>query len=310
MSPEIIPPPEVVYTGKHLEAAFAFRANHHKQRILQAFGVSEALPPLSGNPGVVVLESERRFKKSYDLLNRERPLELPVFDGELSRDYVISLADNLVWRGIEDSITVAHLDEINRVLMQASTNERLAGSQQIADLKSRRKVLKKVAIQDNHFYRDFFNSEQAAELGLDSPATMNKFLKRVSLTGNNSESVVRVARGVSLEIAAGRYLTGLVESDNQETTVSFGSSDQDREGGDIVIVRGTKILYVDLKSMRPQEISSSEVEEGFRLSADREKGIYKAIVWPETEDPVADDSFRLSDPSLKNTLQKVMSVTS
>lgn len=299
-------PPEVVeFNGKHLEAAFTFRVHQHKQRILEGFGVANQLPALSnGNADVTISESEERFRKSYDLLRREQPVKVPLFNGELSRDYVISVADNLAWKGIENSITTAHLDEIDKAIMQKGANGQ-SGSNGVAELKGRKKDLKPLALEGNHFYRDFFDSEGAKKLGLDSPAVMRKFLKRASLTGNGSESIVRIARGVSLEIAASRYVAALLRHRGDEATVGFGSPEEDREGGDIVLTHGDKILYIDLKNSRPDGVSSNDAGPGFLLQEDKVRHIYKATVWPESMDAVADDSFRLTDPALKNALQKV-----
>jgi hypothetical protein len=306
--------PEVVeFSGKHLEAAFTFRANYHKQRVLEKFGGGSELPPLpKAGLDVRLPESEKRFQKAYDLLQREQPAAIPVLEDGLSRDYVIALADNLAWKGIENSITTSHMDEIGKALIRMAADGK-ADNNSAAELKAREKGLKPIALDDNHFYRDFFDSEAAKTLGVDSPLVMKKLLKRASLTGNGEDSIATLARGISLEIAALRYITRLLDGDENETIVGFGTSEEDREGGDIVVLRGEKILYIDLKNMRPgpgKGFAADEIERGYRLYADTQKHIYKAVVWPESEDAVADDSFRLTDPSLKNALQKVLSETS
>ncbi len=302
-----VQPETVEFTGKHLEAAFTFRANYHKQRILEKFGRVEELPPLPRDSlDVTIVESEKRFQKAYDLLRREQPIDVPLFDGELSRDYIISVADNLAWKGIESSITSSHLDEINKTLAQMEANGN-SGHNRAAELKSREKDLKKIILEDNHFYRDFFDSGAAERLGLNSPAAMKKLLKKVSVTGNGENSIVRNAKGISLEIAAGRHLAALIGE--QEATVGFGNLEEDRTGGDIVVVQGPKILYIDLKNGRPSDLKTEEIEQGFKLKFDRQEGIARAVVWPETKEPVADDNFRLTDPSLASALRKVVIAT-
>ncbi|MBI4033786.1 hypothetical protein HY379_02185, partial [Candidatus Saccharibacteria bacterium] len=60
--------PEV--NGKHLEAAFIYWANHHKDRLLSSFGSSEILPVISGNVMAERLEeSEKRYRKLSSILH-------------------------------------------------------------------------------------------------------------------------------------------------------------------------------------------------------------------------------------------------
>ena len=298
------------FTGRHLEAYFIKGVGYHKERILRAFGGSNELPPLPrGDLAETVTVSEKRYQKASDLLYREEPLEIPDTEGEITQDQVVALADNLAWKGIEDSITQAHMDEIHKSLAQMAAGGWIDRGE-VSGLKSRERALRTIVLEDNHFYRDFFDSELAVRLNLDSPLEMRNFFKKTSLTGNGEDSVTRKARGISLEIAANRYLSSLVS--DQEAIVGYGNSEEDREGGDIVVIQGDKIVYIDLKSMRPghgKGFSEDEIERGYRLYADNAKNIYKAIVWPETEEAVADDAFRLTDPSLQGALQKIVLAT-
>jgi len=303
------PPETVNFTDKHLEAAFAFRTAYHRDRILKAFGEDNKLPPIpKGSADARILEADKRFKKSYDLLRREQPLEIPETNGEVTRDYLIAIADNLAWKGIENSVITEYLDDGEEVLHQLKRNGKSSfGS--VIELERAERALKTVLIEDNHFYRDFFDSEVAAALGVDSPKYIEKFIRKASLSAHSSEIAATVAKGASLEIAARRYLDSLLSKDGDEVIVGFGSSEEDRDGGDIVVVGDSSIVYIDIKNRKPDGLGSDEAQEGFRLHFDSKKYVYKAIVWPETRDVVAHDSFRLTDVALKNALQKVMAVT-
>lgn len=301
-----VQPETIEFNGKHLEAAFAIRAGYHKQRILGKFDDADELPPLPrGELDITISESEKRFQKAYDLLRREEPVPIPLFEGELSRDYIIAVADNLAWKGIESCITTAHLNEIDKALLQLSANGK-SEHNETAELRSRERDLKTRVLEGSHFYRDFFDSEAAKRLRVDSPTEMKKFFKKTSLTGNGEDSTARLARGIALEIAASRYLADLLNSEDKEVTVGFGSSEEDHNGGDIVVVRSPKILFIDLKNSPPNGLGSDEIEAGFRLYTDAEKGIYKAIVWPESQDAVAEDSFRLTDPLMQSALREII----
>jgi hypothetical protein len=295
-----VPKPEL--TGKHLEAYFIKGVGYHKQRILHAFGGETELQALPrGDLADTISASEKRYRKASDLLYREDPMEVPNPSDGISLELVVALADNLAWKGIEDSITTTHLDKIDIAVRQ------MGSSAEGLELKKQQKALKATALEDAHFYRDFFDSQVAEKLNLDSTENITDFLKRSSL-GGDIDARIKRARGISLEIAAKRCVSNLLVGDSEKlnTVVSYGNSQEDAEGGDIVVFRGDKILYIDLKNTKPAELSKDEIENGYRLSVDKEKQIYKAVVWAESWDAVADENFRLTDPSLKSGLQQIV----
>lgn len=311
---------KVEYTGKHLEAAFVSRARYHKGRILEAFGAEGALSPIpKSDTATEFVESEKRYRKATSVLYREEVMEVPPIPEGITRDYLIALADNLAWRGLENSIISTHLAEVQKIIHKLSA--RHAGKaatgrfyrpaiEEEAQMRDHAKVLKALVVTDNHFYRDFFASGQAADFKLGSPAAMERFLDDTFITGRSKESTARIARGISLEIAAKAYLSDLLAKDGRfspsdEAIVAFGYEEEDRKGGDIVVLRGDNVLYIDLKNKRPDgAYNEDETERGFRLSSGRDYS--KAVIWPETSEPVANDSFRLTDPTLRNSLQKLL----
>lgn len=296
----------VTFTDKHLEAAFAFKTRQHRSRILKAFGAEGELPALSNRSADVrIVESEKRFKKAYDLLRREEPAAIPAPENGMTKETIIAIADNLAWKGIENSIITEYLDEGEEVLRRLKNNAKTYLS--IIDLERAERALSIVLIEDNHFYRDFFNSELARELGVDSPEVMEEFLKKASLNRDNSVVPKTIAKGLSLEIATSRHITDLTEG--EDLVVSFGNKEEDRLGGDIVVLRDSSIVYFDIKSSKPKKITESAAQEGFSLNFDEKKQIYKAIVWPESKSPVARDSFQLNDVWLKDSIAKVLAAT-
>ncbi len=313
---------EVEFEGRHLDAANAIRAAYHKKRLLEAIGATDYLPPLPrGNVGLEYKASETRFRHLADILHRDEPLEIPPVSAGISRDFIIALADNLAWRGVENSAVTTHLEVIKGILPRLrnhQTGRPATGPKKdspdlnFSDLKSRERSLKAIAIADNHFYRNFFDSGLAADFGLDSPRAMKKFLKRCSLTGNGDDSIVSLARGMSLEIATKRFLSNTLARNEPLTSkekafVDFGYAEEDRRGGDIVVRRGQSTLYIDVKSKPPGGLATEEQEQGFKLN--NERGTAKAIVWPESMEAVADDSFRLTDPYMKFALQNLLVLT-
>lgn len=294
------------FTGRHLEAYFVKGARYHKDRILRAFAGGDKLPALPrGDLAETIAASEKIYRKASDLLYREQPIEVPELAGDISQELVVALADNLAWKGIEHSITKSHLDEVEKALIQLKDNPRTADADQVFSLKEAKGVLKTLAIEDKHFYRDFFDSGLAAKLEIDSPVMIRKFLKLTSLTDVDYGAV---ERGISLEIAARRYTAGFLAKNDQgsEAIVNYGNPREDAEGGDIVVIKGKKILHIDIKKAPPQYLGEDEIEQGYRFYADREKQIYKAVVWAESREAVADDSFRLTDPRLQNSLEQAL----
>ncbi len=311
------PAESIEFTGQHLEAAFASCVNYHKKRLLDAFGPDQQLPPLpAGPPADRFLASEKRLRKISDILNRQDPQEIPPISEGINREFLVALADNLAWRGMDNSVLTQHLDEIEQVLKRAhdhrTARQTIGQAVDISGVKERGRVLKSIAIANSHFYRDFFDSGLATDLGLDSPTALRRFLSRSSLFGPQGEVVTSLAKGISLEIAVKRYLTGLLSQPGsaaagEEAIVNFGYVEEDKQGGDIVVIRGDKILYIDLKNSRPDSektFTEREREKSFSL---RDRGIVqRAIVWPETPTPVSEDSFRINDPALKMALQTLV----
>lgn len=312
---------DVEFTGAHLEAAFLSRANYHKARILKAFGAEKALPPIHrSDMATEYLQSEKRYRKASDMLYREGVVEIPPATGGITRGYLIALADNLAWRGIENVVTTEHLHEVEKIVhkLQARDAGRTATSgriipvtEEVAGIMDRAKSLKTIAMADNHFYRDFFSSALAADFKLDSPAVIKKFLEWTSLNGRHDDGVDSLVRGMSLEIAAERYVSDLLvrderfRHDSDRAIVNFGHESEDRRGGDIVVLRGDSVLFIDIKSARRGVVyNDDELERGYRLRA--ENGVYKATVWPEIANPIAADSFRIADPAMRNSLQSLL----
>jgi hypothetical protein len=292
-----------VLNGTHLEAALISRAGHHKKRILEKGEIS-SLPNGSLDERIVV--SDKRFNKAYDLLRREDPTSIPEVESEATPEFLIAIADNLAWKGIERSLVSSHLREIGRVLFQLKVQGK-ANYGFALNLREAQKALKVTAIEDNHFFRDFFDSAGAAELGVDTPQAVARFLGRTSAYGRGDEAAYEAARGISLEIAARRYVEALMKNGGEEAIVNYGSLEEDDDGGDIVILRESgSITYIDLKNGMPENLEENEIREGYSLRIDPEKEIYKAIIWPNTKNAVAHDSFRLTDIALKNSLQKVV----
>jgi hypothetical protein len=300
---ETIKTPETSrFDERHLELTVAVQAKAHKGRILKAFkdGRIPELPV--GQADTRYPASKDRFKRAYDLLLREDPAEMPVPGEELDQTSLMALADNLSYVGIRNSIVSSHLGEVNRALVQ-SRNGRGKDLQAALNLEKERRALTTVVVEDNHFVRDFFDSELAAKLKSASPRVMAKILRKATLYGVSEEGSQAIAKGLSLEIATRRYLErGL--GDN--AIVEYGTGEQDRQGGDIVVARDSGLLYIDLKSSRPAEVSP---DEEYTLSRNP-KGVYKAKVWPATREAVSQDSFRLTDDHLKLALQKVLKSTS
>lgn len=297
--------PEVQFGSKHLEAAFTFKLNDRMHEILDKFKDGKIPPLPRGDLNITLPASEKCFQKAYGLLQRNQPAEITLDGVDLSRDDLIAIADGLAYTGIENSLVTSHLRELKKAVLQLG----LSGTnpQETSALKQREKALKLVALEDNHFYRDFFNSELAERLGVDSPQSMTRFLTRASRSFNETDSMADVARGLSLEIAAIRYIANRLDPQDTETVVAFGDSQQDRQGGDIVVARGEKILYIDLKSSPPADLTELEIKQGYKLHNDSDGQFYKATAWAESRSPVDEDRFRLNDPALQSCLNQLLS---
>lgn len=316
------------YSGSHLEAAFISRVRYHRHRIMgdSETGKTGGLTTVTDKKSLGAEESEKKFQKEYGILTREEPIRITRTPEGVNRDLIVAVADNLAFRGIEASIIQGHLDVVKSAVNKARHSR--AGSvalqgrgnghkeaQSIGELQKREWVLKAVALAGNHAYRGFFDSPLAAKLNLASPEHLKKFLRVSSVNSNDGENISALARGLSLEIAAKRFVTHLVRRTSAELIetgqvvgVNYGKPEEDKKGGDIVVVRGNKILYIDLKNSRPTKHNNEEdIQNGYSIESHGD--IQKATVWPESLQAVADDSFRLSDPALRERLQAVIELT-
>ena len=306
-------PTTPAFAGKHFEAAVEYGARNHMARILQSFDGAHSLPKLEHAKTEIPYEaSEKRHRKVADLLMRELPAKVPDIEDGVNEDYIRAVGDNLAWYGIEHSITADHLGVVQKAVRQLELSGK-HHSDILQDLKRSEKGYKSIVINDSHIFRTFFDSEVAAQFGLDSPEQINNFLTRSSIIGD-SEQISGYERGISLEIAAKRYLSNFARSmkdeGKEEIIVNFGSSQEDAEGGDIIILSDSSLVFIDLKNSLPDGLTQDEIEQGYKLEFDDKKHQYKAIVWSESRLPVARESFRLTDPSLKQALEQVLKLTS
>lgn len=304
-------PETLEFTGKHLEAAFTFRANYHKQRILEKFGGVDELPALPvGNAAELAVESEKQYQKASDLLYREIPVDLPDPNPSITRELIIAIADNLAWHGIENAIATDQLELIQILQERLAHSTHSSRFEAVQRMKDRAKELKVLAVADNHYFRDFFDSSIAATLKLDSPIAMRKFLSKSNLAERQRSPLINVARGLSLEVATKNCVTDYLYEREEQGSISFGNSEQDKYGGDIVVVRGESILFIDIKSKKPRGLSPDSISQGYDLKVDKRDGIFKAIAWAHSPEPVAEHSFILTDQKLEEVLGEILEKTS
>lgn len=310
-------------TGKHLEAFYVKHMEYHSGRVLEAFGTDEPLPPLDqGDPVLSFDVSEKRYRKALEVLYKDEPMSLPDETG-ISQNYLTRLADQMSYKALELMITSSHLAELRRI-----ENRLLAGSAgEIANngrlklphglarsVHARIKEIKPIAIDGNHLFRDFFSNGEAKQLKIGSLGDLERFLKRAYIVRDKSDLPSDIAKGIAMEISAHEWLQTAMEHDaelsgQQDTMVFFGGHEEDRNGGDIVVLRHQNQTLIDIKNHRPDGLfDEDEIEQGYRLRFAGET--WKATVWAESAEPVARDSFRLTDPAMKHALRKVLIETS
>ena len=199
--------PEVA--GRLLGLLVSKRAQYHKGRILETFDEGK-LPSLPTNSTANRLEeSDRRYRKVSGLLYHEEPSQISDLEAGITGPLLTSLADNLAWKGIEYSMASSHTTEMRAAIGQMKASHQPDSRKHAFDLIRAQRAVKAIAIEDGHFYRDFFDSDLASSLGVDSPTNLRRFLKASFLAEVDPEAI---EHGISLEIASRRYIDSLLSS--------------------------------------------------------------------------------------------------
>lgn len=166
-----------------------------------------------------------------------------------------------------------------------------------------------VLLAQNHALRDYFDSGLAETLGNDSPRKMDRLLSHVpNLAAEQRKALVE---GLSLEIASKRQLEGLIGTEGmQSSKVAYGSNEQDSRGGDLVMLSGEDILFIDIKSSMPAKFSNGDestpedYQKGYKW-LDGDEHEHKVVVWAYQPDPVEPEKFRLNDARMAHNLELV-----
>lgn len=221
---------------------------------------------------------------------------------------ILLSARYLAWNTVIGSITQQFTDRLKN---QIDYQKRRNGGHYRYNgwLAHERDAAVSVLLAQNHALRDFFDSELAHTLGSDSPNNMERLLAEAPYM--SEEQRKSLVKGLSLEIASKRAAQAVARRQNRpDVAVAYGSDNEDARGGDLVLVAGEDILFVDVKSYMPDKFpdgslsTPEDYERGYKWLAS-EGAERKVLVWAYLDSPVDRESFRLVDRRLASNLELV-----
>jgi hypothetical protein len=247
-------PTETAYSHKSFELVFSNFCKQYDQKL----SASGALTPADGKGGAVGLKRLEEVSKIMgDAPQWEAPSEY-----EDAKSALILSGRYLAWHTIMGSVTQRYIDKVKDTIAREKHSKAGNGGSRanLGRLYHERAAALSVLLAQNHALRDYFDSGLAQTLGNDSPRKMDRLLSHVPhLTAEHRKMLVG---GISLEIASKRQLEKVAATEELGyAKVAYGSNDQDLRGGDLVLVAGEDILFID--------IDAQEIHQRGRLNAAR-----------------------------------------
>jgi hypothetical protein len=231
------------------------------------------------------------------------PPELPSDMEELTpiKEAIIYSARNLAWNAVMCGLTSKYIDSIGDFIKR----EKYSGKHNMSRLFYEKRAATSLVIAHNTGIRNYFDSGLAHKLGNDSPHSMSNLFEHVSYLSDIEKKAL--VKGISLEIAAKRTLD---KRANGHYEVSYGTSEQDALGGDLVVIGAEDLVFIDLKSKMPSKFDGGEVAtdldyyRGYKWLEGVGEG-RQAIVWAHSKEPVSEANFVLNDGTLIANLEAV-----
>lgn len=295
------------YTHKSFELVFAAFCKQYADRI-EALSGHDHSHFLGLPPNASAQQMGKRLAEISQLMGEQPTLDDEELDSLDLKEAVLLSARYLAYFSISGSLTQQYADRLKDFKERERTSHSANGGSRhnLSRLAADRETAINRLLAQNHALRDFFDSRLAHTLGNDSPEHMDKLLRHNPyLTTDQREGLVK---GISLEIAAKQRLEAGIAADGYEDlSVAYGTDQQDAKGGDLVLLAGEDILFIDLKSHMPKVFSDgdrsteADYERGYKmLELDGEER--KAVCWAYSDSPVAETEFRLTDPRLISSL--------
>jgi hypothetical protein len=295
------------YSHRSFELVFANFCNQYRQKIEEVAGPKARMDGrFLGLPGnASVQEMGKRLAEVTAAIGEPAQLGLEYGDEVPLKDAVILTARHLAWSTLMAGVTSRYLEKIDGYIQK----ERYNGRQNVRRLFNEKKAGVVLQTSYKHTIRDYFDSGLARRLGNDSPNEMSQLLEHAPYFSETERSTL--VRGTALEIAAKKDLESKSEG---QCKVTYGSSEEDAVGGDLVIIAPEDILFIDLKSKMPEKFAGGEAstdldyERGYKWLEGVGEG-RQAVVWAYSKEPVSGNSFTLTDERLAASLKAVAATT-
>lgn len=237
-------------------------------------------------------------------------------NGPSIQEAILLSARYLAWNAVMGGLTNQYVDKLRVIIDEEhrSQHSKHLNHNHLHRLTRERKAAVSTLIAQNHALRNYFDSNLAHTLGNDSPRSMDKLLSKVPFL--DSEHRQATVKGISLEIAAKKYLQAMTKMHNgSEVKVAYGDSRQDAMGGDLVLISDKDILFIDLKSSMPKRFSDlsystpADYSNGYKWLED-EDNARKVVTWAYEYEPIKPDKFMLNDARLAGSLELIAGTSS
>ena len=232
-------------------------------------------------------------------------------DGVSMQEAILLSARYLAWQATMGSLTQRYIDKINDKIDIEKAYQNHNGRQNLNKLFFEREKAVSILLAQNHAIRDHFDSGLAKRLGSDSPEKIDSVLRRVKSLGEYQREAL--VHGISLEIATKKFVEKqLKEQNRHDLRVAYGNDNEDAHGGDLVILNGREMLFLDIKSSMPKKFTGGEAatpddfQRGYKWLEDGPNGERKVVVWAYMDRPVSGNDFKLDDARLAHNLENVV----
>ncbi len=296
------------YTYKSFELVFSNFCRQYTDRLHGLTGGQDKRHSMLGLPPNATWHQMSRRVHEISAAMGDAPKWDEQRPGVELKDAVLLSARYLAWNTLMGGINQQYIDRLERCIdhqrYERSGNGGLRHN--LSRLHHERSAAVSVLLAQNHALRDYFDSGLARTIGNDSPDKISRLLENVPYF--DEEQRRALVKGISLEIASKRCLER--RADTQDYKIAYGSDRQDARGGDLVVLDGDEILFIDLKSSMPERFSNDEYstpedyERGYKWMEGRENE-HKVVVWAYQDSPVSPESFELTDARLVHNLSLV-----
>lgn len=309
---ETVKKPE--YSHKSFELVFSNFCTKYTERIQSLAGNQPGGGFLGLPRNASVQQMGQRLNEVAAAIGEPPELGKEYLEGAELKEAVLLTSRYLAWNAVMGNLTQLYADKLKDFIKREKHNKASNGGSRhnLGRLAHERDAAVSVLLAQNHALRDFFDSGLAHTLGNDSPERMNRLLSNVPNLGEGHRK--GLVKGISLEIASKRHISFLSKAHStREISVAYGSDNEDARGGDIVLMSGEDILFIDLKSNMPEVFSDGDYStpddyaRGYKWLED-EGNEQKVVVWAYLDEPIYSEKFSLADSRLSQNLDLIVGV--